>query len=90
MNWKQFFQDGTGAFSAYRLIFIMTCAIILILITYLTIKDGAFPKIDGSCITIFEAIILGKVGQSISENFSSSTPSTTSTTLTTTTSVPTP
>ena len=70
MNWKQFFQDDTGAFSAYRLAFIVWTVVFAFLVTYLSISKGGFPELTSSYVALYSSVIGGKVVQSFSENFS--------------------
>lgn len=72
-NWRQFFQDGDGAYSSNRIVYLAWSLVILFLLSYLTIQGKAFPKIESALIFMYATVVAGKVVQSFSENSVSST-----------------
>lgn len=70
----QFFQDGTGQFSALRLVFNLSFFIFFIIWIFDSFHIKKMAPIDGSVIQYFTILLGSKVGQSISENFSPNPP----------------
>lgn len=68
MKWRQFLEDDSGALSLNRLIYLAWSVVLLCLFSYLTIKEGIFPKIDTSLVMLYGSVVAGKVVQSFSEN----------------------
>jgi hypothetical protein len=74
--WKkfsQFFQDGTGAFSAIRLTQISWNLTIIIIVLWELLILKKPPELHTSLVEVTVAVNTAKVVQSFSENFSPST-----------------
>lgn len=68
MKLWQFLQDGDGAFSSNRLVYLGWSMVLLIMVSYLTFKNGEFPKIESSLVLLYGTVVTGKIVQSFSEN----------------------
>jgi hypothetical protein len=72
----QFFQDGDGALSATRLVFLGWNFAVIGLVTYTTFVLKQPAKVDTSIVGILATVMIGKVGQSFTENRAPATPTT--------------
>ncbi len=68
MNIAQFFQDGTGAFSATRLVFVLWGLGSLITWISLSIHQKSLLALPDTVLTILGILMAGKVVQSFSPN----------------------
>jgi len=66
MNFGQFFQDGTGAYSATRLAFLLWAIGVLVIWIYESIVAGKLVTIDSTVVTVLGALMAGKVVQAFS------------------------
>jgi hypothetical protein len=68
MKFAQFFQDGTGAYSATRLGFLLWVFGVLVVWIYDSIRCARLVPIDNSVVVIIGILMSGKVVQNFSEN----------------------
>lgn len=62
----QFFQDGSGSYSATRLAFLLWSFFVLTVWCYVSIKTEKLVTIDQQVVTIIGILMTGKVVQSFS------------------------
>ncbi len=68
MKFAQFFQDGTGAYSATRLAFLLWAVGVLAIWIFESINKSALQPVDSTVTTILGILMTGKVVQSFSPN----------------------
>jgi hypothetical protein len=68
MKFAQFFQDGSGSYSATRLAFLLWAVGVLAVWTYESITKNALQPVDNTVTTILGVLMTGKVVQSFSPN----------------------
>jgi uncharacterized membrane protein YeaQ/YmgE (transglycosylase-associated protein family) len=76
MKIAQFFQDGTGAYSATRLGFVLWVIGVLVAWIAVSITNHKLEHIDNSVVAIIGVLMSGKVVQSFSENMGTQNPTT--------------
>ena len=74
MKFAQFFQDGSGAYSATRLAFLLWSAGVLVVWVWVSITKQALAPIDQSVVLVLGALMTGKVVQSFSPNDAAAPP----------------
>jgi len=68
MNFVQFFQDGSGSFSATRLVFVIWGFGVCLTWIALCIHKGSLLNLPDNVITALAILMSGKVVQSFSPN----------------------
>lgn len=68
MKFAQFFQDGTGVYSATRLGFLLWVLGVLVVWIYDSIRSARLVPIDNSVVVIIGILMSGKVVQNFSED----------------------
>jgi hypothetical protein len=72
-NLLQFLQDGTGAYSATRLGFLLWLCGVLVVWIVDSVRNGSLAPIDNSVVVVLGILMSGKVVQNFSENVGNGT-----------------